>query len=665
MSGDRSPTAVDVPTGDAPEAAAGLRTLRLQPSPPESPDGPLTLVLDTTWLPAPDDRAIAAIHAARQVLSETDVIAEASDLLDAWATESGVIPLLALDGTSLWFYDRLVHAKWLQDTVLWLRMVARAVDERGIQAIECAPGVARPVVEAARLVAAARGLPFEAPEPAPPPPPPVRPAPPPKRPAARRRKPSRWGRPIRALSRRLTAAWESLRPDEETRRERRIERWLDRLGREREPRLLVLLQHARQRIDLPDGPRWMNAYLGPIVERIRGTRLEPIELDLRLSYEDDGPWSGRRDTRSLPKDVIAAHADPADGPLATAATARVAAAVARIEVPVLVDGVDLGPLLVTRVGEQVRRSHQRQAVSVRRIRRLLRRLHPAGILLAVEYNRPEWLAAAHDEGIPVAAVQHGLIHRRHGGYDFRSRPDELTLPDRLYVFGSWERDVLIEGGAYRDEQVVVSGSPRLDLVPPGHAEAGRIRAELGIAPEERMVVVSGTWGANYREFYLPIALAALVDRPLPGVHVVIKLHPGEPDEGPYRAVIERAAAAGGFAPPPVTVVQAIDLYRLLDAADAHFGIHSTVLTEAVAVGTLNLIAGMFKGYDLLDYVGAGVAVPVSNGADLLTALDRRAELLPAAAARSAFLEAHFRSGGASQRIADDLLAWLAPNGRTG
>ncbi len=105
-----------------------------------------------------------------------------------------------------------------------------------------------------------------------------------------------------------------------------------------------------------------------------------------------------------------------------------------------------------------------------------------------------------------------------------------------------------------------------------------------------MVVVSGTWGPIYRQFHYPIALANLVDRPLPRVHLVVKLHPGERDEGPYRAVIEGVAAAHGFEPPPVTVVQSVDLYRLLRAADAHLGLHSTVLTEAVATGTPNLLA---------------------------------------------------------------------------
>ena len=187
----------------------------------------------------------------------------------------------------------------------------------------------------------------------------------------------------------------------------------------------------------------------------------------------------------------------------------------------------------------------------------------------------------------------------------------------------------------------------------------RIRRELGVADDERLVVVSGTWGGLYRRFHYPIALAALVDRPLPGVHVVIKLHPGEPDEGPYRRIIEAAAAARGFAPPRITIVQSIGLIRLLAAADAHLGIHSTVLTEAVVTRTPNLLADGLAGADLLGYVAAGVALPIRDGGDLLSALDAASPGALTEANAVAFTAAHFEPGPASERIAVDLAAWLA------
>ena len=143
------------------------------------------------------------------------------------------------------------------------------------------------------------------------------------------------------------------------------------------------------------------------------------------------------------------------------------------------------------------------------------------------------------------------------------------------------------------------------------------------------------------------------------MHIVVKLHPSENDEGPYRAVIEGIAAAGGFAPPPVTVVQTIDLYRLLAAADAHLGIHSTLLTEAVATGTPNLLAAGLVGRRPAGLRRGGRRRPgPDRGGHRSPCSTGRGARSCATADREAFLGLHFEPGDASRRIADDLLAWM-------
>ena len=233
--------------------------------------------------------------------------------------------------------------------------------------------------------------------------------------------------------------------------------------------------------------------------------------------------------------------------------------------------------------------------AVTNIRALLRRLRPAGILLADEYHRQDWLTAARAEGIKVVAIQHGMIYGGHNGYIHRDRPASLALPDRTYVFGEWERDVLVERQRVPRRRGRGCRARRGWISSPSGESRGR-RGRRGPArgagrpAGDRLVVLSGTYGPAYRRFHIPYALDRLLDRPWPNVHLVVKQHPGEKDRGPYEALIRGLAAARGFEPPPVTVVQHIDLYRLLRSADAHLGIHSTVLTEAVAAGTRNLLA---------------------------------------------------------------------------
>ncbi len=656
-------------------APGGGPILRFQPGPPSAPPAPgdrPCVVVDTTWSPPEASGAPGSSggvtglrDVAARVLTDWDLIAETTRRLDAWAAASGVVEALAIEGTSFWFYVRLRHWMWLEEQLLWLALVDDRVCAIHPSAVEVADGCDAGLVEAARAVAARDGVAFRGPSaesPAEPAPPTSPPSPAPSRLA------------------RVAARWRRWRgpgvgdPSSELARRRAIvERRLVDLSPPVDAHggLLVVLEHAAQRVETPDGPRWMNAYLGPIVDRLRGTALAPIEVEIRTRLDDDAAWdrlTAPGSERTLPADVIWSMPSGGD---AAGRTGRAEAAAAAIEsdaAPLVAFGVDLGPVLGARVAELTRASFAGQIRNVGRLRSLLARLRPTAVLLADEYHRQEWLTAARLEGIPTVAVQHGMIYRWHTGYMHADRPPLLRLADRTYVFGDWERRMLTDLSVYRRDEVRVSGSPRLDLLTPASSDEdgpareedrASVRAELDIAPADRLVVISGTWGPIYRRFHYPIALAALVDRPLPGVHLVVKLHPGEPDEGPYRAVIEGAARSRGFAPPPVTIVQAVDLYRLLRAADAHVGVQSTVLTEAVATGTLNLLADTVAAADLLGYVEAGVAIPIRDGGDLLVALDEGPGAIGSPEARQAFLDDHFRPGSASKRIAEDLLAWPA------
>jgi hypothetical protein len=667
--------------------------LRLEPTAPvagsargdsaATPEIVRTAVLDTTWtVPVTASGASDVIglrDVAARVLGSRDLIAEAAKHLDAWVADSGVVDILTVDGTSFWYRWRVRHWMWLLQRVLYSAIVDELIAEVRPASIECASGTPQDLVEAARSAARRDGLGFSAEdadeaaaiepvspggldplELVPDGTASERPAAddplPSSMPSSRKSPPS-----IRVrLVRRIARAFGRKPPvDERTRRRRLIRGRLERLRAEH-GRLLVVLAHARQLVDTPTGPLWMNPYLGPIRERLRGTRLEPIEVDIRLRTDGEG-WARAEEPRGdrLLTAEVFAMAAPEEGPESgRKEAAAIADRLHEIATPLLVDGIDLGPQLATNVEEVARRTLGPQIRQTRRIRELLRQLRPAAILLADEYHRQDWLGAAHAEGIPSVAVQHGLIYRWHNGYVHPVRPEGLRLPSRTYAFGDWERRLLLERSVYRDDEVRVGGSPRLDHAKVREVDRDAVRRELRIANGDRLVVLSATWAAMYRNFYYPIALARLFDRPLPRVHLVVKLHPSEPDEGPYRAIIEGVAAAGGFAPPPISVVQHVDLYRLLAAADAHLGIHSTVLTEAVVTATPNLLADVFIGSDLLGYAEAGVARPVRSGADVLAALDDPPDPAADAARRRAFLEAHFEPGSASERIAADLMGWL-------
>ena len=615
--------------------------------PAERAAGRRYVVTDESWT-APVDAA-GDVLVLRDLIvgasARRDLLAESMNRLDAWAEGTEVIAASTVDGLSAWYHRRLHLWRWLHERLAWLAILELLLADPEVTSIVI-DGDEPVLAEMAQLIASERNLkvqlqPMAADLPDADP-----------KPAQRRTSPTAR---LRRLPDRLRTAL----------RRARIDRRFRRLAAE-PSRLLVLVSPGdRQVISTADGPRERNPFLDPVIDALAGSALEPIVLELGETT-DGADWArlaAPAGARTLPGELLATRfSRPGD----IETSARVEAAVQRVEAisaPLHVGQLDLGTLVRAEVVRGIRGALAGRLRDLPRMRRLLRRLHPAGILLVNEYGRPEWLAAANAEGIPSAAVQHGIIHRYHVGYLYPDRPPELILPTRTYVFGEYEGRLLTSASVYRADEVVVAGSPRLDLVAdrepdPNVRAATRVavRRELGVADGDRLVVVSTTAAAVLTRFGVIPALGRLFDGPLPNVHFVIKLHPAETDGTRYERLIQGIAAARGRPAPPLTVVKAIDLYRLLAAADAHLGSYSTVLTEATVLGTPNLLAAADAGGDLLDYVAAGVARPVSDGADLLRALDAGGE--PGGStgetARSAFVSEHFQPGAAAQRIGADL-----------
>ena len=589
--------------------------------------------LDAAWTPGAADAAIPIRPVARRVLARHDPFGEAMSLVDRLADQTGLHKALSADDVSVWPRRRLVAWRRLHDLILWRGIVAELGitpesildpndaptalrDLLGLQVAPAEPdsGAGQPAL-LRRLVRRARRTV------SPPPPPP---------PAA------------------------SATDGPEAERDR-LGAWF---GHGRFPLLVLSDGAVHQTVDTPEGPQRQDPFLGPVVEQLRGSALNPVVVALDGNVGDG-------DRRVSIRAITAVPDLAEDQSAADAASAAAVEVLAPTTATVDLDGIDVGTLLLDAERAFAADGLGRWWLARARIERFLATHRPAGVLLINEYSRPEWLSAAHRQGIPVAAVQHGVIHRHHAGYMLPERPLDTPIAGRTYVFGEFERR-LLTAGVYRDDEIRVSGAPRLDLlaasdaaIDPEEVDDVReaTRAWLGARPGERLVVFSSTSNPEVRSLVVAPILEAILDRPLPNVRLVVKLHPAEAKNDVYERLVAGLAAAGGFEPPPVTVVGDIDLFGLLRAADAHLGIHSTVLTDAVVAGIRNLVVVGFPGSDLIDYVERGVATPIRNGSDLLAALEAPPPA-PDDAARLAFLDDQLLAGNASQRIAADLSGWL-------
>ena len=183
------------------------------------------------------------------------------------------------------------------------------------------------------------------------------------------------------------------------------------------------------------------------------------------SDEQWAPIESRDRRRSLPIDVVSTLGVRTTGAVKPRDEARARAdRILAKAAPLEVSGVDLGPDLALVAADRAS-SLARRIVDVDRIRALLRRTHAGRDPARRRISPPGLAGRRRRRGRPGRrrpARRH--LAAPHRATSTRTRPPELRLPGRTYVFGPWERDVLTRASVYRPEEVVVGGSPRLDLV---------------------------------------------------------------------------------------------------------------------------------------------------------------------------------------------------------
>ena len=620
---------------------------------PAPRQGSAVVVLDATWTPVIGDRpdVLSARQLLGRVVERVDVVDDALARIDAWADASGIAGILTVEGTTYWYRVRETMWRWVHEHWLWRLAIGElerqgAVD--GVDLLADEPALAD--VVRARWPDTVSPRPDGADASA---------APPSAAPSSASVL-GRLGKLFRgsanarpAGSRSPHSATSGPSTAERQRREAILAARVQALVADERRRILVLTNPGtHQRIGTATGAL-LDPLFGAVIPELDRRGDCAVLLATGIDQRRDEDWAVvADDERMLPQFLLrtrwAASEDDDRTERALASIANAIDAVA--ETSLDLDGLDLTAPFIEALRAAATHIVRTDVQMLARIERLLAELRPAAIVLAQEGIRTPWLMAGRAADVPVVAVQHGVLYTGHAGYPNERHP-ALRLPTTTCVYGPFERDVLLDL-AYESDEVVVTGSPRLDLdaAPAAADDRAAVRHELGVADSDRLLVVSTINLRFIQRSHFAHMLEALFSPPPTGVHVVFKQHPGERDAGPYEDLLGGLARAVGAPMPPISVVKDIDLYRLLRAADAHLGLLSTVLTEAVVTNTPNLIALTDAHADLLGYVAAGVATPVRTAAELQAALDSLSA--PDPARRQAFLDRHFLPGDASARIID-------------
>jgi hypothetical protein len=257
---------------------------------------------------------------------------------------------------------------------------------------------------------------------------------------------------------------------------------------------------------------------------------------------------------------------------------------------------------------------------------LLPRLGVRSVLACNEYYHQGLILAARALGIPVAAIQHGQIHRSHFGYILPKGLEApgFVLADTTLLYGRFFRDLLVEHSVYPEDRVEVVGHPRADLVVHRGYTRSSVRRALGI-PEEATVILLATQHLVPPQEWLFEQFA----RSVPPCRLIIKYHPAERQQPRYEALIRRLGI------PDVIRLQDYDLYAALTACDVHMTAFSTTVLDSALLMRPVLLFEVPRFKDFVGYKEQRFAAHLSDFADLGQAV--RALTDPASPERKAVL----------------------------
>ena len=234
--------------------------------------------------------------------------------------------------------------------------------------------------------------------------------------------------------------------------------------------------------------------------------------------------------------------------------------------------------------------------------RILDHTEPDVVMSDCYYDRTWAVAAARDRGVPVWELQHGIVYDGHMAYTFdpsstQAHREAIPVPDRVLTFGPHFRDIFLERGFWRKEQVEALGFARLS-----HLQ-GRFQWHAPGEDGTLEVLFSSQWILRER---LASMLSEIAPR-LDGVRITVKPHPLDPP-GAYEDIPGVRVAGRGS-----------DFYEALDGCHVHCSVFSTTLLESVGLGVPTLVIGL-PGADGVSFLSDSGAARRVNGATALLEL---------------------------------------------
>lgn len=224
---------------------------------------------------------------------------------------------------------------------------------------------------------------------------------------------------------------------------------------------------------------------------------------------------------------------------------------------------------------------------------LIKIFKPKGVFILCHYSFHYLIAACKKEKILTIELMHGLIAKSHPHYcipdlphNFRNIFNEVMMPDYIGVYGDYWRNNLISGKQFLSERIINIGY---------YLKTPLINFDYRKRSSKKTILIT-TQPTVQNEFLKYIKFLKSNLDPKEWV-IVVKPHSSE-DISAYCQLIE----------PGFIEVEYTNVYHLLQQADIHISVYSTVIYEAILYNIINYSLYIEKVSNYCDEIlASGVA----------------------------------------------------------
>lgn len=260
------------------------------------------------------------------------------------------------------------------------------------------------------------------------------------------------------------------------------------------------------------------------------------------------------------------------------------------------------------------------------VKRAIKATNPKAIVITCEYCMfgKASVIAGKIKGVPTIAIQHGNISPLHKGYmyaknEIRNNSDISTsfclIPDKTAVFGQHYYDLLTRYSAYPENSVIVTGSPRYDILAKSAEIFNRdvFCRRHNLNPMRKIVLICTENLPIFEDniIFLESVLESIKNTP--DIQFIIKPHPGEKDNWYKKIVKEQNIKA-------TVLTKNSNTYEAIYACDLMIANFSTTITEALILEKSVISVNLTGRVDAMPYTKNGVVTGVYDKDDIASTI---------------------------------------------